>query len=91
MTDYDGMNLQDAIHAALSEALNKNGGTIVTRWVLAVERFTEDGKGIAFVSASDMQPWEVIGMAEMASEVARLQATTEIVDEMYSVEDDDED
>ena len=91
MSDDEAEAMQEAVHEHLSQALNPNGGVIITRWVLAVERFTADGKGVAFLTAPEMQPWEVIGMAEMASEVARLQITSEIVDEMYTIDDDDDD
>ena len=84
-------SLAEAVHVALSEALNPDGNAYITRWVLGVERFNAAGKAVAMLCAPDMQPWEVIGMAEMASELARLQIHTEAVDEMYALEDDDED
>lgn len=84
-------SLAEVVHAALSEALNPDGNAYITRWVLAVERFNADGKAVAMLCAPDMQPWEVIGMSEMSSELARLQIHTEAVDEMYALEDDEDD
>lgn len=87
----DDAPLDEIVHAAISAALNPEGNAYITRWVLAVERFDADGKAVAMLCAPDMQSWEVIGMAEMASELARLQIHSEAVDEMYALEDDDED
>ena len=87
-------NLTDVLHEAITNALkDMDGGAVVTRWVLSVERYTGDGRSIAHVAAPDMHSWEVIGMAEMASEYARVQATAGLLDEMYADTefDDDED
>jgi hypothetical protein len=83
-------SLSEIVQTALSAALNPNGDVIVTRWVLAVERYAADGKGLAFLCHPDMQPWEVIGMAEMASELARIDVQNQVVDDLYADDDDDD-
>ena len=87
------LELTEKMHAAISEALkDTDGGAIVTRWVLSVERYTADGKSVAFIAAPDMQQWEVIGMSEMASEFARIQASAGFLDDIYAdLDDEDED
>jgi hypothetical protein len=84
-------NLSEIIQEALTTAFNTDGGTIITRWVMAVERYTADGKSLAFTCHQDMQPWEVIGMTEMASHLARLDVEGQVIDEMYTSDDDDDD
>lgn len=88
----ENLSIAERIHRALSESLHPKNDAIVTRWVLAVERIHMDGERMTGIFAHEgMEPWEVIGLAEMASEVARVQIGTDVVEEIYSLDDDEDD
>lgn len=86
------IDYSEAVQQVLAELFRQGErGAIVTRWVLTVERYTDEGRATAYLAAPDMQSWEVVGMSEMASEYARVQASVGMMDEMYSVGYDDGD
>lgn len=90
MAMSDDGSLTDKVNRALT-ALFEEEGALVTRWVLTVERYTAGGKQVACVAADDMLPWEVIGMSEMAAEVAKAQIHADVVDDLYPDISDDDD
>lgn len=87
MTEED---MQSKVHQALCSALGDDGDALITRWVLCVERYGATGKATIYIAAPDMASWEIVGMAEMASELARVQFTTAVVNDMYEDEEDTE-
>lgn len=87
-TDEDAQSaLQASVHEALANVFNGDGA-MVTRWVLSLERWVSGGKQVLYIAAPDMSPWEVVGMSEMSSELARVQFSSSVLDEMYPIEED---
>lgn len=83
-------DMQARVHKALCIALGDDGDSLITRWVLSVERYTPEGKATIYIAAPDMASWEIVGMSEMASELARVQFTTAVVEDMYPEEEEEE-
>lgn len=94
MADEEEMTeeaMQSKVHQALCTALGDDGDALITRWVLCVERYGVSGKATIYIAAPDMASWEIVGMAEMASELARVQFTTAVVNDMYEDADEEGD
>lgn len=87
------MNMDDETNARLDAAIREvigADGSLVNKWVVVVDTLRADGRACAYLASDDMMAWEVIGMAEAASEYARLQlAEAEI--EFLDVDGDDDD
>lgn len=90
--DDETAAMQDRMHRALGGAIAPDGSSIVTRWCVMVETFTEEGKSCIYLAAPDMAAWEIVGMAEMMGELARTQFATNVAVSLLEEEDlDDED
>lgn len=85
--------LPQHVHDVLKEAFSQEDKAVfVTRWVLSIETFDDSGtKSCIHLTAPDMLPWEVIGMSEAMSEIARMQFQNNIMNDMYAEDDEYED
>jgi hypothetical protein len=81
--------ITEALDAAIRDVIGKDG-SLVNKWVVVVDTLRPEGRACAYLASDDMMSWEVIGMAEAASEYARLQLVEAEIESLLDEEDEDE-